>query len=150
MFNPPNPESFNMLVWEIVQQIPSGKVSTYGQIASIIPPSEGIQPQDYVKLSPRWVGSAMNAVPKDQSDEIPWQRVINTKGGISLPAGSEDAFKQRVLLESEGVEFNERGLVDFEVYAWEGPDLDWLDIRNLLPAKSLKKDTDSGSQMSLF
>ena len=38
MFNPPNPKSFFQIVWDIVLQIPAGKVSSYGQIASMIPP----------------------------------------------------------------------------------------------------------------
>jgi alkylated DNA nucleotide flippase Atl1 len=38
MFSPPNPKTFNAIVYEIVKQIPPGKVSTYGQVASMISP----------------------------------------------------------------------------------------------------------------
>ena len=41
MFNPPDPDRFNPLVWQIVRMIPPGKVSSYGQIASMIPPPSG-------------------------------------------------------------------------------------------------------------
>jgi methylated-DNA-protein-cysteine methyltransferase related protein len=157
IFNPPDPIAFNELVWEIVRQIPRGKVSTYGQIASMIPPPDDVLPPDFAKLGPRWVGNAMNAVPKDQSEIIPWQRVINSKGGISLPAGSDDALKQRLLLDEEGVAFNAKDLVDFDVVAWDGPDANWLKERGLLAPRSLKsaaaqaaKDEGDKGQLSLF
>ncbi len=138
MFNPPNPQPFNRLVWKIVHQIPAGRVSTYGQIASMIPPPEGVDPEKYQRLSPRWVGTAMRSTP---DESIPWQRVINSQGVISLPKGSEGADEQRFLLESEGIEFNERGRVDFNVYGWEGPGEEWLHENGLFPPRSLRKPT---------
>ncbi|MBC7812951.1 MAG: MGMT family protein [Burkholderiales bacterium] len=157
MFNAPDPIAFNELVWEIVRQIPRGKVSTYGQIASMIPPPDGVLPPDFAKLGPRWVGNAMNAVPKHEEESIPWQRVINSKGGISLPAGSDDALKQHRRLIEEGIAFNAKDLVDFDLVAWDGPDTDWLTERGLFAPRSLKsaaaqaaKDDSDGSQLTLF
>jgi methylated-DNA-protein-cysteine methyltransferase-like protein len=124
MWKPPDPDVFNRIVWKIARQIPEGRVFTYGQIAAMIPPPDGVEPPDYERLGARWVGQAMNATPPDEG--IPWQRVINSKGSISLPAGSAAAEQQRQLLLAEGVEFNDKGRIDFNVYGWDGPDAAWL------------------------
>jgi len=103
--SPPDPIIFNNQVWEIVRQVPPGKVTTYGQIARMIPPPEGVEAKSYLSLGPRWVGGAMAKCP----DDVPWQRVINSKGEISPRPGADE---QRHLLEEEGVEFDARGRVD--------------------------------------
>lgn len=127
MWNPPNNDFFE-IVWNIVRQIPSGKVSSYGQIASMIPPYLGTDPEQHRKLSPRWVGTAMRKTP---SDDIPWQRVINSQGKISLP--EPNGSKQRQLLQAEGIVFSKSAKVDLTEFGWEGPDDNWLDEHNLLP-----------------
>ena len=139
MYSPPDPKSFNEIVWNIVRQIPSGRVSTYGQIASMIPPPEGVDPPTYDRLAPRWVGNAMNAVSGSEGTGVPWQRVINSKGAISLPEGSRAAIEQRARLEQEGVAFNEAGRVDFNIVGWEGPGDAWLKEHQLLPPRPLGK-----------
>ena len=136
MFNPPNPKAFFETVWDIVKQIPEGKVSTYGQIASMIPPPDGVNPDQMKRLSPRWVGTAMRKTPSGKG--IPWQRVINSQGKISFPVGSEQAEKQQRLLEMEGVEFDKNGKVDFSVVGWEGPDDAYRDSQDLSQPKQLK------------
>lgn len=149
MYNPPDPTRYNRIVWQIVQQIPEGKVSTYGQIASMIPPPQSVAPEQYQRLAPRWVGSAMQAVPSGQG--IPWQRVINSQGQISLPRGSAGADEQRALLEMEGVLFDQEGRVDFEKVGWDGPPSDWLEAHQLASPRSLKKSPKpKNSQPSLF
>ena len=136
MFNPPNAKSFFETVWDIVRQIPAGKVSSYGQIASMIPPDADTEPTRMKRLAPRWVGTALRKTPRGKS--IPWQRVINSGGAISFPAGSRQAEEQRRLLEIEGIRFDERGKVDFAQYAWQGPDEEYLRRKNLLPPRLLK------------
>jgi len=116
--SPANKMIYNNQVWEVVLQIPHGKVATYGQIASLIPPPEGIPAESYRKLSPRWVGAAMAGSPKG----IPWQRVINASGEISL--SGESAQRQRRLLEDDGVEFDERGRIDLKRFQWTTSDSD--------------------------
>jgi len=149
MYNPPDPASFNKLVWEIVRQIPEGRVSSYGQIASMIPPPEGVAADQYRRLGARWVGSAMQATPSGQG--VPWQRVINSQGKISLPRGSAGADEQRALLEMEGIVFDNDGRANFEDAAWEGPSEEWLDAHKLLPPTSLKKSPKAkNSQPPLF
>ena len=146
MRNPPDPQAYNQIVWKIVGQIPPGQVSTYGQIASMIPEPEGVTPPEYKRWSAQWVGRAMNATPPGQ---IPWQRVINSKGMVSLPAGSPGALEQRALLEAEGVIFADSERVDFERFGWEGPEEGWLRAHNLLPPKPLR-DSGGASQLPLF
>lgn len=90
-------------VYYIVKLIPYGKVATYGQIASMID-----------NCTARMVGYALAAMP--ENIEIPWHRVINSQGKISVIA-FEDL--QRKLLESEGVIFNNCGNVNLRKYRWE-------------------------------
>ncbi len=114
--SPPEKAAFYQAVWEIVRQIPVGKVATYGQIAALISPPPGMGERDYAAWGARWVGGAMAACP----DDVPWQRVINAQGKISLrPGGGQ--FVQRDLLLLEGVEFDERERVDLARFGWAGP-----------------------------
>jgi len=113
--SPPDPVIFNYQVWEIARRIPRGKVTTYGRIAAMIPPPEGMNVKDYLAFGARWVGGAMAACPEG----VPWQRVINAQGKISLRRG-EGPFLQRTLLEEEGVVFEENGRVNLSRYGWDG------------------------------
>jgi len=125
--SPPDRVQFNQLVWEIVRQVPPGRVVTYGQVAALIPAPPGMGDRDYAAWGARWVGGAMAACPGN----VPWQRVINAKGEISLRPGAGGA-DQRALLESEGVVFDDRGRVDLKKYAWPGPDKDWRRAHGLV------------------
>jgi len=148
MFSPPNPESYNRLVWKIVEQIPEGKVSTYGQIASMIPAPTATDADQFRRLGARWVGTAMNNTPSGLG--IPWQRVINSQGSISLPGGSASADQQRGLLEREGVQFDRRGKVNFEIVGWDGPPPAFLKEHGLLSPRPLKKQPSASEQPNLF
>ena len=93
-------------ILDIVKQIPKGKVATYGQIAFIA----GTQ-------NPRLVGFAL-ATLKEGTD-IPWFRVINSKGEISLPK-QNDGFKiQYSLLQNEGIIFDAKNRINLKQYGWE-------------------------------
>ena len=111
--SPPNQQAYYEQVWNLVRQIPPGKVATYGQVALMIPPPVGVDFDTYKAFSPRWVGGAMAACP----DDVPWQRVINSQGKISIRPGAE---RQRQLLEEEEVEFV-KDKVDLKKYGWKGP-----------------------------
>jgi len=113
--SPPNPKAFYAQVWEIVRQIPRGCVASYGQIAKMLPPPQGVEIETYVAFGPLWVGGAMASCP----DDVPWQRVINSKGEISERDGA-GARRQRLLLEEEGVEFSDRGRIYMKKYGWKG------------------------------
>ena len=112
--SPPDPVLFQHQVWEVVRKIPRGKVCTYGQVAAMVGAPPGVNPQSYKTLGPRWVGRAMAACPEG----VPWQRVLNAQGKISLPKGA-GAEQQRELLEAEGVEFDVRDRVDLSRFRWE-------------------------------
>ncbi len=112
--SPPHPQEFNERVWQLVRQVPRGKVATYGQIALMLPAPNGVDLETYKTYGPRWVGGAMAACPED----VPWQRVINSQGKISERPG---AVKQRQLLEAEGIEFVKEK-VDLKKYGWHGLD----------------------------
>lgn len=140
--SPPDPKAFNAAVYEIVRQIPPGWVATYGQVAGMIPPPEGFNLHNYGAVGARWVGSAMAACPAD----VPWQRVINAQGKISL-RGTDGPNLQRELLEAEGVQFDARQKVDLKRYRWAGPSREWLRDHQLMePVDS--QDDPPGSQMS--
>lgn len=137
-FSPPDPALFNAQVWEIVRQIPEGKVATYGQIAGLIRPPGGMAAADYRAFGARWVGGAMAACPEG----VPWQRVINAQGKISIRKGSSGHLVQRELLENEGVVFDGRERVDLERYGWEGPSPEWLKDRGLAAQEDAPEESD--------
>lgn len=120
--SPPDPQSYYRQVWDLVRQIPRGRVATYGQIARMIPPPNGVEIEAYAAFAPRWVGGAMAACP----DDVPWQRVINSKGEISARSGAE---RQRILLEEEGVEFDAKNRIDLKKYGWNGQADDAITIQ---------------------
>lgn len=96
-------------VYRTTGYIPPGRVTTYGTIAAMLG-----RP-----MAARAVGYALRALPDDT--DVPWHRVINTKGTISLK--SRHPFEtdlQRVLLEREGVRFDALGRVDLTQYGWAG------------------------------
>ena len=94
-------------IYEVVRQVPPGKVATYGQIAKIV---------GY--CTPRMVGYAMAALPHGM--EVPWQRVINHKGEVSTRSRGDGALRQRRLLRAEGIQFDQRGRVNFKKFRWAG------------------------------
>jgi hypothetical protein len=82
---------------------------------------------------------------------IPWHRVINSRGGISLPPESASAAVQRGRLRHENVIFDSHEHIDLDAFGWDGPEPAWLDERGLLPPPSLKKQPPEGpQQLSLF
>ncbi|MGA9365432.1 MAG: MGMT family protein [Bacteroidota bacterium] len=92
-------------VWEIVRQIPKGRVAAYGDIAKLT----GLLGQA------RQVGYALHALPLNS--DVPWHRVINSAGRISLPRASGHYARQRRLLEREGVVFK-GGRVNLKEFGW--------------------------------
>ncbi len=93
-------------IYDIVRQVPRGRVTTYGDVAQLV--GQG--------CDARLVGYAMATCP----DDVPWQRVINSLGKISLRSG-DGAEKQRLRLEAEGITFDPRGKIDLDRYRWAGP-----------------------------
>lgn len=113
--SPPNPQQFNAQVWEVVRQIPQGRVMAYGQVGALLPAPQGMTLKDYDAFRARWVGGAMAQCP----DDVPWWRVINAQGKISERPG---AAEQRERLIAEGVVFDDKDRIDLKRFGWQGPD----------------------------
>jgi methylated-DNA-protein-cysteine methyltransferase related protein len=101
------PDSTRERIYAQVRKIPRGKVATYGQIASLA----GLEGQA------RQVGYAMAALPS--SSTIPWHRVINAQGRVSMRSeGPGGSIIQQQLLEREGVVFSGGGRVALARFRW--------------------------------
>lgn len=92
-------------IYDLVLQIPPGKVASYGQIAKMVG-----------GCTARMVGFAMASTP--EGSKIPWHRVINSQGKISPHGFGLGSAIQRQLLESEGIVFDQNGKIDFAKYGW--------------------------------
>jgi methylated-DNA-protein-cysteine methyltransferase-like protein len=94
-------------IYKIVEAIPVGNVSTYGQIASLV----------QAELPARIVGYALHCLP--DNSEVPWHRVINRFGLISISASrNSHDYLQRTLLEKENVVFDKDGKINLDRYLW--------------------------------
>jgi methylated-DNA-protein-cysteine methyltransferase related protein len=107
MTKPEGPSTYER-IYDLVRQIPSGKVATYGQVAQVVG-----------GCTARMVGYAMSALKSGAHPDVPWQRVINRQGRISIHDAYGGAV-QRQILESEGVVFDDQDRVDFAEYGWLG------------------------------
>ena len=87
-------------IYDLVRAIPAGRVTTYGTIGT------------FAGCPARVVGYAMHHL-RHTTHEVPWQRVINARGGISTYGDH-----QRELLEAEGIVFEEDGTVDLDRWMW--------------------------------
>jgi methylated-DNA-protein-cysteine methyltransferase-like protein len=85
--------------------VPRGRVATYGQIAALA----GIP-------NPRQVGYALHAL---RGDDVPWHRVINGRGEVSERSQPGCGDEQRLLLEAEGIRFDENRRVSLDRYGWK-------------------------------
>lgn len=92
-------------IYAVIRRIPRGRVATYGQIAELAG----------MGGHARQVGYALHALP--EGSVVPWHRVINASGRISLPPES-GGVTQRLLLEREGVEVGVGGRIRLTRYQW--------------------------------
>lgn len=93
-------------IYAMIDSVPRGRVATYGQIAR----------EAGLPGHARQVGWALRHLPPGSS--LPWHRVLNASGRISLREGG-DSELQRDLLAREGVELDARGRVDLSRFGWE-------------------------------
>ncbi len=96
---------FFQRVWEVVEQIPLGKVTTYGHIAACLG----------TRSSARMVGWAMNAA---AGLHLPCHRVVNRYGALSGKLHFGGPWVMEDLLRSEGITFREDGTVDLDKHLW--------------------------------
>jgi methylated-DNA-protein-cysteine methyltransferase-like protein len=94
-------------IYAIVRRIPPGRVATYGQVARLAGLGRGA----------RQVGYALYAL--REGSAVPWHRVLNARGRISLRARDSAVITQRLLLDREGVRFNAGGRVDLARFRWQ-------------------------------
>lgn len=126
MTAPDAPPALNFYdhVYAVACRIPRGRVTTYGAIAAMLG-----QPR-----AARAVGYALNALKDRVGDagvaDVPWQRVINAQGRISIVNREFDAAEQAKRLRAEGVEVSDELRIDLDRYAWEG--LDWPEVAALI------------------
>ncbi|QEC68138.1 MGMT family protein [Panacibacter ginsenosidivorans] len=99
--------SFFEDVWAVVRQIPKGRVTSYGAIASYLG----------TKLSARMVGWAMNGA-SYAKPKVPAQRVVNRNGMLSGKMHFETPTRMQELLEKEGVRVEKDKVIDFEKRFW--------------------------------
>jgi methylated-DNA-protein-cysteine methyltransferase-like protein len=92
-------------IYRVIRRIPKGRVSTYGTVAALL------------GCGARQVGYAMAALPN--GSHVPWHRVVNARGGVSIPGAT--GVTQRLRLEAEGVRFSQRGVVDLKGRGWPRP-----------------------------
>lgn len=104
-----NDASFPRQVWDVVRTVPEGFVTTYGDVAAVL---------GNPRMA-RHVGWALSRLPEDT--DVPWQRVINRLGAISLRGEIDRGERQRVLLQEEGVEFGPDGRCDLPRLRWPFP-----------------------------
>lgn len=101
-------------IYAVVQQIPTGCVATYGDIAKLAG----------LPRHARLVGYALHALPANT--ELPWYRVVNSQGQLSLGKLSlVGAAEQHARLLSEGIEFTPQGRVPLKHYRWQPHPLAW-------------------------
>ena len=99
------PSEFSVKAIKIMKNIPSSKVVTYGQVATYAGNNRGA----------RQIVRLLNS--SCEKEQLPWHRVINSKGKISLNPG--DGYElQKMLLVNEGIQFDENDRVDLSRFGW--------------------------------
>ena len=101
---------FTERVYRIVRSVPRGRIVSYGGVAALLG-----QPR-----AARGVGRTLYALP-DETD-VPWWRVVNRNGEISIRGVPHGARVQRKLLEGEGVRFDRTGRIDWKRFGWDPSD----------------------------
>lgn len=108
---PKDDPSFRERAYELVLQIPAGRVMSYGSVARVLG----------VGYDARAIGNIMYATPKDDRN-IPWHRVMNSQGRCSTAGVTSPPDLQQRLLETEGIVFNNKGKCRIEKYLWTPPE----------------------------
>ena len=103
---PVQASSLKETIWQLVAGVPRGKVATYGQIAALAG----------CPAHARYVGTTLKNLPS--GSRLPWHRIVNARGEVAFPAGSEAWERQKARLEAEGVVFL-GGRVSLRRFQWQ-------------------------------
>jgi methylated-DNA-protein-cysteine methyltransferase-like protein len=98
-------KSFHERVIEIIKNIPEGRVATYGQIAYFAGNPKAARQVSYILHS------------SSKKENLPWHRVINSKGGISLRFEGGYELQKKMLM-NEGIIFNNNDIIDLKQFLW--------------------------------
>jgi methylated-DNA-protein-cysteine methyltransferase related protein len=119
-------------IYQVVRQIPLGRVATYGQVATVVGSP----------VTARQVGEALAALRDGTPGQaVPWQRVINAQGKVSTTR------HQQQWLEQEGVVFDAKGGTDLRRFGWKGPDPAWAETHGFYPLPDIDAEAQ---QLDLF
>ena len=116
--------NFYKQVYIVVRCIPRGQVTSYGRIAGMLGAPN----------ASRAVGYALRALKDKQEDsdynDIPWQRVVNSQGRISIVNREYGAKLQAKILREEGVEVSEDLRINLDRFLWSG--LHWVELDDII------------------
>lgn len=116
--------NFYEQVYAVVRCIPRGQVTSYGRIAKMLGAPNAA----------RAVGYALRALKDKQEDsnydDIPWQRVVNSQGRISIVNREYGAKLQAEILREEGVEVSEDFQINLDRFLWPG--LHWVELDDIV------------------
>jgi methylated-DNA-protein-cysteine methyltransferase-like protein len=99
------PSSFHQQIVAAIKKIPRGKVATYGQVAAMAG-------------NPRAARQVVRALHSStRKENLPWHRVINARGRVSLRPG-EGYELQKAMLEDEGIVFSADDTIDLKRFGW--------------------------------
>lgn len=119
--------TFYEQVYAVIQRIPRGRVTSYGRIAAMLGRPNAARAVGYaLQAAGRRRGAARHRA-------LPWHRVVNSAGRISLPNMRGGADRQAELLRAEGVVVGDDLRLDLNVYLWEG--LHPLEIDDILSGR---------------
>jgi methylated-DNA-protein-cysteine methyltransferase-like protein len=114
---------FARRVQQIVCAVPRGRIVSYGSVAALMG----------APRAARAVGRALCTLPDDAS--VPWWRVVNRNGEISIKCSVHGPALQRALLEGEGIRFDRVGRIGWEIWGWDG--------QGIPTAPDLRSDPDA-------
>ncbi|MGI9028089.1 MAG: MGMT family protein [Candidatus Saccharimonadales bacterium] len=97
-------DAFKQRVYELVAQIPAGRVMTYGQIAAL--------------CGAAWAAWEVGQLAHFGPTDLPWQRVVNKQGGLARGYVPDGLDGQRRALESDGINVSDEYKVDVGALLW--------------------------------
>lgn len=118
-------KSYFEQVYAVVRLIPKGKVTSYGRIARMLG-----RPR-----AARAVGYALNGLKSSpEHANVPWWRVVNAAGKISIGNREASANKQAIVLREEGVDVSDELSIPMTKFLWEGADI--FELEEILQAET--------------